>query len=136
MAGRLIVFDTSVFIAHLRTGKHKERFRTLTGLVRNSSVVLAELLRGATKADEINFVVELAKNHPIFTPSENNWLDSGRILSAVNKQKGFSPDKLRDLHFDALIALTARSHGATVITSDRTDFELIRAYKDFNLEIW
>jgi len=36
------------------------------------------------------------------------------------------PEKLRDMHFDVLIALTARNHGATVITSNKTDFELIR----------
>ncbi len=45
-------------------------------------------------------------------------------------------DKLRELHCDVLIALTARSHGARLITSDRADFELIRAYRIFQLEIW
>jgi predicted nucleic acid-binding protein len=49
---------------------------------------------------------------------------------------GFSPEKLRDLHFDVLIALTARSHGATLITSNRSDFELIHRYRSFQLEIW
>jgi predicted nucleic acid-binding protein len=50
--------------------------------------------------------------------------------------RGFEPSKLRDLHFDVLIALTARSHGAMLITSNRADFELIREYRDFNLEVW
>jgi predicted nucleic acid-binding protein len=49
---------------------------------------------------------------------------------------GFEPYKLRDLHFDVLIALTTRSHGATLITSNRSDFELIRSYRKFELEIW
>jgi predicted nucleic acid-binding protein len=35
-----------------------------------------------------------------------------------------------------LIALTARSYGARVITSNRDDFELIREYRDFKLEVW
>jgi predicted nucleic acid-binding protein len=43
---------------------------------------------------------------------------------------------LRDLHFDVLIALTARSHGARLITSNRRDFELIYRYTKFELEIW
>jgi predicted nucleic acid-binding protein len=43
---------------------------------------------------------------------------------------------LRDLHFDLLIALTARSHGATLITTNRADFELIREYRGFKLEVW
>jgi predicted nucleic acid-binding protein len=46
------------------------------------------------------------------------------------------PGKLRDLHFDVLIALTARSHGARVITRNRADFELIYHYRRFQLEIW
>jgi len=104
--------------------------------VRNSSVVLSELLRGATKADEMEFVSALAKNHPILTPTEKNWSESGEILAWINKDKGFTPAKLRDLHYDVLIALTARSNGATVISSNKSDFELIRSYREFNLEIW
>jgi predicted nucleic acid-binding protein len=40
------------------------------------------------------------------------------------------------MHFDVLIALTARTSGATLITSNRADFELIRKYRDFKLEVW
>jgi predicted nucleic acid-binding protein len=43
---------------------------------------------------------------------------------------------LRDLHFDVLIALTARSHGARLITSNRADFELINSYRRIHLEMW
>jgi len=136
MAGRLVIFDTSVFIDHLRTAKYSYNFLTLQGLIRNSSVVLSELLRGATKEAEISFVAALAKNHPILSPTSKDWLESGEILSNINKHKGFTPAKLRDLHFDVLIALTARHHGATVITSNRSDFELIMDYKDFQLEVW
>jgi predicted nucleic acid-binding protein len=35
-----------------------------------------------------------------------------------------------------LIALTARPHGARLITSNRSDFELIRSYRSFQLESW
>ena len=136
MATKIIVFDTSVFIDHLRVNKFGERLENLHGLIRNSSVVLSELLRGATKKEEREFVSYIAGNHPVFTPTEKNWIESGEILSSINSDKGFSPAKLRDLHFDILIALTARSNGATVITSNTADFELIRSYKDFNLEIW
>ena len=70
-------------------------------------MVLAELWRGATKPAERAFLRELEKNHPILTPTEKNWLESGQILDRVRADKGFSPEKLRDLHFDVLIALTA-----------------------------
>ena len=131
-----VVFDTSIFIDHLRTGRHQQRIAATTGLVRNSAVVLAELSRGATKPSEQEFVGRLARNHPILTPTESNWLESGRLLSKIVVDKGFHAEKLRDLHFDILIALTARSVGARLVTSNRADFELIASYRSLQLEIW
>ena len=132
----LVIFDTSVFIDHLRTGCHQERIESVSGLIRTSSVVLAELWRGATKPAEKAFLRSLEKNHPVLTPTEKHWLESGQILGNIHADKGFSPDKLRNLHFDVLIALTARSHGARLISSNRGDFEMIRDYREFHLEIW
>ena len=132
----LIIIDTSVFIDHLRTACHQERIDCLVGLVRLSSVVMAELWRGATRPAEHTFLGNLEKNYPILTPTEKNWLESGRLLAKVRHDKGFSPDKLRELHFDVLIALTARTYGARLITSDGNDFELIRKYRRFDLIIW
>jgi predicted nucleic acid-binding protein len=132
----LVIFDTSVFIDHLRTGCHQQRIESLTGLIRTSSVVLAELWRGATEPAEKEFLRALERNHRILTPTESNWLESGRLLGQIYADKGFPPDKLRNLHFDVLIALTARSHGARLITSDRSDFEMINTYRKFQLEIW
>jgi predicted nucleic acid-binding protein len=132
----LIILDTSVFIDHLRTGRHAQRIDSLSGLIRLSSVVLAELWRGATKPVEREFLRALERNHRILTPTESNWLESGRLLGQIYEDKGFTPDKLRNLHFDVLIALTARTHGARLITSDRTDFEMISFYRKFQLEIW
>ena len=67
---------------------------------------------------------------------EKNWLESGRILAKIYEDTGFTPAKLRDLHFDVLIALTARSYGARLITSNRADFEMIHSYRRIQLEIW
>lgn len=136
MAGSFVIFDTSVLIGHLRTGRYQERINSVTGLIRTSSVVLAELWRGASTAQEHKFLETLARNHPILTPTEKNWLESGQVLGKIYVSKGFSPEKLRDLHFDVLIALTARSHGARLITSNRSDFEMISGYKKVQLEIW
>jgi predicted nucleic acid-binding protein len=131
-----IIFDTSIFVDHLRTGRHQQRIDSVTGLIRTSSVVLAELWRGATKSAEREFLRALEKNHPILTPTEKNWLESGQILGNIYQDTGFTRDKLRDLHFDVLIALTARSHGARLITSNRSDFEVINHYRKLQLEIW
>jgi predicted nucleic acid-binding protein len=69
-------------------------------------------------------------------PTKKNWLESGQILAKIRANTGFTPGKLRDLHFDVLIALTARSHGARLITSNHTDFTLIQRYRKFEIEIW
>ena len=132
----LVIFDTSVFVDHLRTGCYQQRIETVTGLIRTSSVVLAELWRGATKPAEREFLRAMGRNHPTLTPTEKNWLESGQILGKIHADKGFTSDKLRDLHFDVLIALTARSHGARLITSDRADFEMINSYRRLQLELW
>ncbi len=132
----LIIFDTSIFIEHLRTNRHRERIATVSGLVRTSSVVLAELWRGATRPAERAFLRALEKNHPILTPTERMWLDSGELLGRIRADRGLSPERLRALHFDVLIALTARAHGARLITGNRSDFELIQGYRDFALEVW
>ncbi len=108
----------------------------LDDLVRCSAVVLAELWRGATTQAEQALLRAVERSFPIFSPTEKDWLESGRMLAKIQRERGFEPRKLRDLHFDVLIALTARRHGATLITSNRGDFELIRSHRNFKLEIW
>jgi len=132
----IVIFDSSVLVDDLRSGRHRERIEATAGLIRNSSVVLAELWRGSKQASEREFLKALGKNHPILTPTEKNWLESGELLGKISVDRGFTRDKLRSLHFDVLIALTARAHGARLITSDRDDFELIRGYRKFKLEVW
>jgi len=131
-----VILDTSILIDDLRTGCHQQRVQSLTGLIRTSSVVLAELWRGATKPAEREFLRALGRNHPILTPTEKTWLESGQILGKIRADRGYTPEKLRDLHFDVLIALSARSHGARLITSNRIDFERINRYRKFELDIW
>jgi predicted nucleic acid-binding protein len=132
----LVIFDTSVLVDEARTGHHRRQIDSVNGLVRTSSVVLAELLRGVVGPAERKFFRALARNHPILTPTRKNWLESGEILASIRADHGFEPHKLRDLHFDVLIALTARSHGARLITTNKTDFELIHRYREINLEVW
>ena len=132
----LFVVDSSILIDDLRTGRHEDRIRSLDGVLRNCSVVLAELWRGAASEADRVFLKSLERNYRVFTPTEKNWIESGRILSKIRADHGFEPHKLRDLHFGVLIALTVRSHGACLITSNRDGFELIRSYRNFQLEVW
>jgi predicted nucleic acid-binding protein len=136
----VVIFDTSVLVDEARTGRHRKRIESVEGVVRLSSVVLAELLRGVSGQAEHRFLRALlrtlARNHPVLTPTQKNWLESGEILAKIRADQGFEPHKLRELHFDVLIALTARSHGARLITTNRGDFELISRYRQIKLEVW
>ena len=132
----MVIFDSSVLIDQFRTDCHRQRIDSLDELIRNSAVVLSELWRGATTRSEQATLRVLERKYPILTPTENIWLESGEILSRMVRDHGFEGHKLRDLHFDMLIALTARTYGARLITSNRADFERIRKYRDFKLEVW
>ena len=132
----MVIFDSSVLIDQLRTDRHIQRIANLDDLVRTSAVVLAELWRSARTDAEQTFLRTLERRYPVLTPTEKVWLESGQVLAKMHGDKGFDPHKLRGLHFDVLIALTARAHGAKLITSNRDDFELIRSYREFKLEVW
>lgn len=131
-----VVFDSSVLVDQFRTDRYWDRIESLAGRVVYSAVVLSELWRGARSAEEHAVLESFARRGPLLTPTEEEWTESGQLLAAIRKRRGFEPHKLRDLHFDVLIALTARTHGARLITSNRADFELIREYRDFRLEVW
>lgn len=53
----------------------------------------------------------------------------------IGAEKELLPAKLRDLNFEVLIALTARLTAHGLITSNRSDFQLICNYGKFQLEI-
>lgn len=130
------MIDSSVYVDLLRYGHFREELSELPYLVRNSAVVLAELRRGAAMPRERKWIDELEANHRVFFPGLAEWRKSGEILAKLRIARGYEARKLRDLHFDALTALTARAVGATVITCDGDDFEDIRRYERFDLVVW
>jgi predicted nucleic acid-binding protein len=72
----------------------------------------------------------------IVTPTEGHWLESAEVLSRIGAKKGYGPNKLRDLAFDTLIALSARDSGATLITCNREDFAEIGKHVAFKVIFW
>jgi predicted nucleic acid-binding protein len=55
----------------------------------------------------------------------NDWWEAGGLIRKGGDAQGWDTNKRRDFQNDALIALTARRHGATVITANRVDFGLL-----------
>ncbi len=47
------------------------------------------------------------------------------MVRKIGDQEGWDRSKRRDFQNDALIALTARHYGATIVTADYRDFELL-----------
>ena len=132
----LAVIDTSVYIENFRSGRFTQRIADSPFLFRGDSVVIHELLRGAKQTEEREFALDLAANLRLYTPTEQMWLDSGDIVARIAAAKDYEKRKIQELSSDVLIALTARSVGATVITLNTEDFEDIRRYRRFRLISW
>jgi predicted nucleic acid-binding protein len=130
------ILDTSVYIDNLRSGRFKQEILDLKFVVRCSAVVLAELSRGARSPLMRKLVDDLAKNLHVVAPNEREWIQSGRIVNRITTAKGYDIQKTREIHFDVLIALTARRIGAHLITCNGDDFTAIREYMNFNLVCW
>lgn len=135
-AANLAILDTSVYIDNLRSGRFTRELLDLKFVIRCSAVVLAELSRGARSRPMKRFVDELAKNLRIIVPTEREWIQSGQIVNRVATEKRYDIHQTRELHFDVLIALTARRIGAYLITCNIDDFTAVREYMDFNLVCW
>lgn len=136
MRPEIAVIDTSVYVENLRTGRFERELVDLPFLVRVSSVVIAELARGARSRQARRFVEQLARHRPLVTPDEADWLRSGAVVRTLAEGHGFEVGKLRDLHFDTLIALTVRRRGAHLITCNAGDFRTIGEIVSLKLIGW
>lgn len=125
---RWALLDTAVYIDLWERGRHPELIYDLRSrfVIRYSSVVLSELRRGARTPAARRVVQELFRiaSAP-WVPTEADWWDAGALIQKLGDAHGWDDGKRRDFQNDALIALTARHHGATVVTSNRRDFELL-----------
>jgi len=122
------VLDTNVYIGHWERGQYQERLSAVRRafVIRHSAVVLSELRRGARTREAQRLVAALFRLARIrWEPTAQDWWEAGRLIRRIGDMQGWGTTKRRDFQNDALIALTARRYGATVVTADRTDFELL-----------
>ena len=124
------ILDTSIYIDHWERGLYQETLENLRRayIIRHSAVVLSELRRGARGRDAERRIADLYELATIrWEPSVADWWEAGRLVRNIGDSEGWDINKRRDFQNDALIALTARSHGATVVTANSSDFELLRS---------
>ncbi|NOU09539.1 MAG: PIN domain-containing protein [Nitrospira sp.] len=88
--------------------------------------MLHELLRGARTVTERKFVLEVSRRCQVLTPTEQQWLKAAEIIDRLSRREHYEAAKLHELAFDVLIALSARSIGASVITTTHADFLAIQ----------
>lgn len=67
----------------------------------------------------------------MLTPTEQQWLKAAEILHRLRRREHYEAAKLRELAFDVLIALSARSIGASVIVNNHADFLAIQSAFEF-----
>jgi predicted nucleic acid-binding protein len=123
------VIDTSVYIVYWQLGLYESTLVEVRKafVIRHSAVVLSELRRGArTREAErtVSRLHTLARDF-VWEPNPRDWWEAGQIIRTVGDAQDWDRSKRRDFQNDALIALTARGHGATVVTANRGDFEIL-----------
>lgn len=125
---RWAIIDTSVYIDHWERGLHDAALDTVRRacIVRQSSIVLSELRRGARTVAARRLVETLFRSSRIqWAPTDMDWWEAGRVIQKLGNVQGWDANKRQAFQNDALIALTARRHGATIVTANRVDFELL-----------
>lgn len=143
MRDEKVIYDTNVYIELLRSKQFAAAFRSRyeanLPLTFISSVVAQELLAGATDNLRLAAVEGLyrpfERTRRIVTPTHTVWKEAGRVLGALRRQRKDLKDRLTGSFInDLLIAASARSVGAKVVTLNVDDFFLIRSHIRFELE--
>lgn len=141
MAKHLI--DTDLYIDLIQSGSTLPLIRELYDKdapgIYFSSIVAQELLTGARTTLGKRRVEALfrpfEKVGRIVTPSHRQWKDAGAILAKILQQRPDLKSKLPALVNDCLLAVSARSLGATLYTRNRDDFTLVQSLRSFSLVV-
>ncbi len=132
---RRYVLDTSVLIAadrDPRLGAELERFSSENlPFIHLSAVVAQEILAGALDAAHERLIRRKLlepweRRGRVLTPSFRAWGRAGSIMARLVQARHLSRGGfVRSFTNDCLIAASCLEHGATVITWNRRDFDLI-----------
>jgi predicted nucleic acid-binding protein len=130
-----VLIDTCVYIGWLNQGRHDEVMLG-TGVVRYLSAVVAMELRAGAQhrgaRDATSALIRAYRSAGrLAVPSSEVFERAGGVLREL-KLAGRDV-RQASLCNDVLIALTARSIGASVVTVNLDDFEAIRQIERFDL---
>lgn len=131
------LWDTSVYINRARAGLtwiHEK-----PELFYLSSVVLAELATGYVGRREKQFYLEeyvkdFQLKNKLLTPNRHDWYITGLIIGEIILNRPDLKNKKALLFNDCLIATSSRTVNAKVVTANKSDFQLIRKWLNFEVE--
>ena len=132
-----VVIDTNIYVDWLNKGQHEAILFQREAVKYLSAVVLMELSAGAFSTRDRRLVREVtsafAKVGRILVPSVTIYEEAGDVLRRLQESRGYTVASAYGLVNDVLIALSARSIGATVITQNERDFVAIQSIRPFKL---
>ncbi len=134
-----LIIDTNVWIDWINKGVYENLLLNKDAVKYLSSIVLMELYAGAYKPGDLKrvdrFVRAFQRTNRIISPSIENYREAGNIMAKLQHRHGFQIKKIMGLSHDILIALTARTIGATLVTSNRQDFEMLQDLCHFQIQV-
>lgn len=135
------LYDASFYVAALRRGDEGViALRRLDSgsLVWLSAVVLQELYAGAGENGR-DVVERLERDFDrvkrILVPNLGDWTQAGRVLSRVAAKYDYEQIGRSRLTNDALIAMSARRLGISVITANERDFRRLAEFYPFHFQV-
>ena len=136
---RRVVIDTNLYIDWLNAGRHEGVLFQRDAVKYLSAVVMLELYAGAFSPRDRRIVrgvvAAFDRADRILVPAGVVYEDAGHVLRALQESSGYQVAGSPSLVNDVLIALSARSIAAAVVTSNARDFVAIRETRRFKLTV-
>lgn len=136
---RRLVIDTNVYIDWLNDGRHEDVLFRRDAVKYLSAVVLMELRAGAGSGADRRLVHRLEtafeRAGRILSPSKGLFAEAGDTLRKLRIEAGYNVGGSHSIANDVLIALSARSIGATVVTQNERDYRAIERIRSFRLAV-
>ena len=136
---RRLVIDSGIYIDWLNARRHEEILLGRGNVKYLSAVVSMELRAGAFTLRDRRLLQRLeATFHRagrLLAPTSAIYAQAGDVLRRLQTERGYSIQRGHSIVNDVLIALSARSIGATVVTQNAADFRAIQGLRAFALEL-
>jgi tRNA(fMet)-specific endonuclease VapC len=132
-----LVIDTNLYVDWLNERRYEAVLFRSEAVRYLSAVVLMELRAGAFSLRDRRLVQQLkstfGKVDRILIPTAAVYDEAGEVLRRLQALRHYSLASAYGLVNDVLIALSARSIGATVVTQNERDFAAIQNIRPFKL---